>query len=288
MKIPVESLNLMTLNVGYARHYADWNWQGVSSPFTRIFFVTEGHARLHLPQGVVELRPQHAYIVPAHTMHSYECDGEFALYYLHVYEGFKNTTYVFEAYEFPTEVEVDAVIAELFASICRLHPDAGLPGSDPTTYDTHLRFASYVSKYHALPLHEKMELRGFSLMLLSRFLAKAQPKLWTTDERVQATVRYIHQHLHEPIDIGELAKMVCVSRHYLIRLFTATLGVPLLQYISRKKMEQAQLLLLTEELPVKELAYRLGYTDHSYFIRLFKKHLGITPQEYRLRGYIRK
>ena len=45
MNIPIESLILIMLNVEFARHHADWKWQGVSSPFTRLFLVTEGEAR---------------------------------------------------------------------------------------------------------------------------------------------------------------------------------------------------------------------------------------------------
>lgn len=74
------------LHVGFSRHHAYWNWQGVSSPFTRLFLVTEGEAKIHLPSEVVTLRPGHAYMVPAYVPHSYECHGDFALYYLHVYE----------------------------------------------------------------------------------------------------------------------------------------------------------------------------------------------------------
>ena len=37
IQIPIESMNLMMLNVGYATHHADWNWQKVSSPFIRLF-----------------------------------------------------------------------------------------------------------------------------------------------------------------------------------------------------------------------------------------------------------
>ena len=51
IQIPIESMNLMMLNVGYATHHADWNWQKVSSPFIRIFYIMEGEAMLHLPQG---------------------------------------------------------------------------------------------------------------------------------------------------------------------------------------------------------------------------------------------
>lgn len=43
-------------------------------------------------------------------------------------------------------------------------------------------------------------------------------------------------------------------------------------------------MLLTEQVPVKEVAYRLGFSDHSYFIRLFHQTVGMSPQEYRRRN----
>ena len=54
-----------------------------------------------------------------------------------------------------------------------------------------------------------------------------------------------------------------------------------LQYVNNKKVERAQLLLYTTDMPVKEVAYELGFSDHSYFIRMYRKLTGITPQEYR-------
>ena len=101
MQMPIESMNLMMLNVGIAHHDADWNWQDVNSPFTRIFYVVEGRARLLLQDRCVTLRPDHLYIIPAYTLHSYECNGHFTHYYLHVYEGFKNELDVVEQYDLP-------------------------------------------------------------------------------------------------------------------------------------------------------------------------------------------
>jgi AraC-like DNA-binding protein len=62
------------------------------------------------------------------------------------------------------------------------------------------------------------------------------------------------------------------------------MGISPVRYINRKKVERAQLILLTEQLPVKEVAYRLGFNDHSYFISLFRQIVGISPQEYRRRN----
>lgn len=289
MQIPIESLNLLMLNVGLAHHDGDWNWQQVSSPFTRIYCVTKGEANLHIHESpslygneqVVRLTPGHLYIVPAHTVHSYECSGLFEHYYVHVYEGFKNETNVFEMYEFPTEVSAEPGDASLMESMCQRHPEAQLPESDPRSYDNTTQFTDYVRRYNEMPLWQKMELRGATLTLFSRFMRQATPRVWTRDERMAKVLAHVHDHIYEDIGVESLANVACVTKPYLIRLFKKEIGVSPLQYINQKKVGRAQLLLLTEGMAVKEVAYRLGFNDHSYFIRLFKKITGITPQEYR-------
>lgn len=282
MEIPIESLNLQMLNIGLAKHNGDWNWKNVSSPFTRIFYVTEGQAKLHLPSGAVELKPKHLYIIPAYTIHSYECDGLFTHYYLHVYEGFKKETDVFDFYTFPTEVDSKEDDNIIFKRLCEIYPEVALPGSDPKSYDNTNKFTDYVRRYNEMDLYEKMYIRGCMLILFSRFMHYAQPKVWTNDERLARVLKYIHNNIYDDIDIDNLASVACVTKPYLIRLFSKNLGISPLQYINRKKMERAQLLLITKDMPIKELAYTLGYNDHSYFIRVFKKLIGITPQEYRM------
>lgn len=282
MQLPIESLNLLMLNVGLAHHNADWNWKDVSSPFTRIYYVTEGTARLHLPHEVVELKRDNLYIIPAHTVHSYECEGIFSHYYLHLYEGFKKETDVFDFYEIPSEVKAQEGDIDIFERMCCLHPEAQLPASDPRMYDNSNKFADYVSRYNELQLYEKMQLRGSILMLFSRFMQFAKPRVWTQDERMAKVLKYVHGNLYNDINNEDLADVACVTKQYLIRLFNQHFGISPLQYINQKKIERAQLLLLTENLSVKDIAYTIGFNDDSYFIRLFKKLTGTTPQEYRI------
>lgn len=73
------NIGFILLNIGYAIHHADWNYQRVSSPFARIYLVKGGMAKLHLPDKVQILLPGHLYIIPPFTFHSYECDGDFSL-----------------------------------------------------------------------------------------------------------------------------------------------------------------------------------------------------------------
>lgn len=273
----------MMLNVGLALHDGDWNWKDVSSPFTRIFYVVKGEAWLHIKGQTVKLRPRHLYIVPAYTEHSYECEGVFIHYYLHVYEGVKNEMNVLERYDFPIEVEAGTLDEQLFGLMCQQQPEARLPESNPSSYDNAAQMTDYMQRYHNMELWEKMELRGATLMLFARFMRQAKPRQWAHDERTQKVLAHIHAHIHQNIDVEELASVACVTKPYLIRLFKAELGTSPIQYINKKKMERAQLLLYTTDETVKEVAYALGFSDHSYFIRMFKKQTGITPQEYRRR-----
>ena len=284
VQIPIESMNLLMLNVGMAVHNGDWNWKYVNSPFTRIYYVTEGEARLHLPNQVVELRPGYLYIVPAYTLHSYECHGPFSHYYLHVYEGFKREMSMMEYYDFPTEVKTEGDdIERLLRRMCSQQPNAQLPESDPQSYDNTTQMTDYVERYRDMELWEKMELRGAMLMIVARFMREARPRVWTHDERMKKVLAHIHSHISDTVDVEELANIACVTKPYLIRLFKREFGTSPVQYINKKKVERAQLLLFTTEQPVKEVAYSLGFSDHSYFIRLFRKLTGITPQEYRRR-----
>lgn len=91
---------------------------------------------------------------------------------------------------------------------------------------------------------------------------------------------YIQTHLSKPLTIEELADMACLSKDHLTRLFKKEMGMPPLHYINQKKVERAQLLLLTEDTPIKTIAYQLGYEDPSYFNRIFRKYTGQTPAEY--------
>lgn len=278
---PIESLNLQMLNVGLAHHEGDWNWQLVNSPFTRIFLVAEGQARLHLASKTVELQPDGLYIVPAYAVHSYECTGHFVHYYIHVYEGFKNESNVFDMFDFPTEVAANPLDYSIFEAMCNEHPEAALPESDPQAYDNTSNFIAYAARYNALPIGQKMWLRGAMLMLFAKFLRQATPKVWTTDKRMLKVLTYVHHHLCDDPNLDTLASMACLTKSYLIRLFDRDLGMSPLRYINKKRIERSQLLLLTENMSVKEVAYALGFTDQSYFIRLFKKSVGLTPQEYR-------
>ena len=198
-----------------------------------------------------------------------------------MYEGFKNEVDMQETFELPTEVWAGNSVKRLFEYVSTQHPDAKLPGPDPKSYNTSAQTSDYVKRYMNMALWEKMELRGAMLMIMSHFIREAKPRIWTSDERMKRVLKHIHEHIADEIDLTELAGVATVTKTYFIQLFKQEFAQTPVQYINRKKVERAQLMLFTSDCSVKEVAYKLGFSDHSYFIRLFRKMAGITPQEYR-------
>lgn len=96
---------------------------------------------------------------------------------------------------------------------------------------------------------------------------------------------YISDHLHERILIQDIAEFVSCSVPYISRMFQAEMGVAVSTYIMRKKIESAANMLQFSNYSSLEISNYLNFSSQSYFIKQFKKHIGITPKEYRKRYY---
>lgn len=272
---------MQMLNVGYVQHDGDWNWKNVCSPFTRIYFVTEGSAKVHMADRIVELKPDHMYVIPAYTEHSYECSGKFTHYYLHTFEVNSGSVSLMDYFDLPSEVEGSEIYRGIFRKMCNDHPEAILPSSDPQSYDNTTTFKDYVSRAREMPYSEKMMLQGCISILFSPFFKEAYVRLWAKDKRMVGAINYINQNICNKITLDDLAAHVYVTKPYIIRLFNSYFDISPLQYINKKKIERAQFMLTTENVSVKEIAYSLGFNDNSYFNRMFRKVSCCTPKEYR-------
>ena len=281
MNLQVEQMHPLVLNVGLAVHNADWNWKNVNSPFTRLYYVTEGSAQIELPDGIYTLSPKHMYFIPTFTIHTNICKSNFVHYYLHIYEDHYSDNDWLDHWKFPVEIEATDLDLALFKRLCEINPHMTLQKSDPTTYDNNPTLMQNLIKNRQRAFYDKVESRGIVFQLLSRFFKQGQSKIEMEDNRIAKTVLYIRKHLNEAIELEKLAEISCLSKDHFIRLFKKELGTTPLQYINQTKIEKAQLLLITEELAVKEIAFQLAFDDYSYFNRLFKKTTGVTPQEYR-------
>ena len=281
MSLSIDQLRPLVLNVGRAVHNADWNWQHVNSPFMRMYYVTEGTARVKLPSGVQVLRPGYLYWIPAFTNHSYICDSYFCHYYIHIYEEPCPDGDMLDEWDFPVEIPACEIDLALMKRLCAINPHMVLPQSNPAAYDNDSILMQNLLRNKQRAWCDKVESRGIVFQLLSRFIKQAQYKAKVDDDRIGHALHYIRKHIYEDIDLDTLANIACLSKSHFIRLFKKEWGVTPQKYITQKKIERAQLILATDDVPVKGIANMLAFEDYSYFNRVFKKQTGKTPLEYR-------
>ena len=94
-------------------------------------------------------------------------------------------------------------------------------------------------------------------------------------------MEYINQHLGEEIDLKSLAKVSNFSPFYFHRIMKAFLGEPIGTFIVRTRTEAAARLLRYSDIPIADIAYRIGYSSPSSLSKVFRQFYGISPLEYR-------
>ena len=90
-------------------------------------------------------------------------------------------------------------------------------------------------------------------------------------------IGYIKSNLNEKISIESLSNKACMSKATFYRLFKRELGISPNDFILTEKMKKAKEMLLKPGIKIASISYELGFSDANYFIRAFKKVVGMTP-----------
>ncbi|MFT8872451.1 MAG: AraC family transcriptional regulator [Sporolactobacillus sp.] len=114
-------------------------------------------------------------------------------------------------------------------------------------------------------------------LLLSYLLHKL------TDRIEGASLKYIHGHFTEKIDVRALAEMEHYTPSYYCEWFKRHMEMTPLEYIHFLRVQRAKELLKDSRLSVVVIAGRLGYDYHASFTRMFKKYARLSPSAYRAR-----
>lgn len=98
---------------------------------------------------------------------------------------------------------------------------------------------------------------------------------------VQKIMVHIDSQLSSDLSLKALANMLQINASYLSALFKKETGVTLTEYVNKKRIDHAILLLNSSDAQIQTIAQHCGITDVNYFTKLFKKQVGKTPKEYR-------
>jgi AraC family transcriptional regulator len=95
--------------------------------------------------------------------------------------------------------------------------------------------------------------------------------------RLQSAIDYIHAHLDGDLSMAQIAGSVNSSPTYFSSLFKKATGISLHQYVIKQRVERAKLLLETTDLPISNIASKVGFSSQSHLTQHCKRHTGMTP-----------
>lgn len=102
-----------------------------------------------------------------------------------------------------------------------------------------------------------------------------------SNEYVNEMIRYIYQNYDRDIQVKDIALAVNLHPGYVHRIFKASTGRTVTEFLTTYRMEKAQMLLTHTDIPIVEISDYVGINSSQYFSTLFKKITGKTPLEYR-------
>ena len=102
------------------------------------------------------------------------------------------------------------------------------------------------------------------------------------NQPITHVIDFIRKNLKENISLKQLSDKACMSTTSFYRFFKRELGMSPIEFVLSEKIKCAKQLLKNPTIQINEVCYLSGFEDSNYFIRLFKKHEGITPKQYQL------
>lgn len=199
-----------------------------------------------------------------------------------------------------TEWSDNPLLVEAYKNMPTTTPEKIRAGSELLTIIINYYLSDIMGKHIAVQFPEPIP-RAFVDEEVTKHPAKQQPTIVQAEttppiglvelpqtelpknchSEIEEAIDYINKHLNEAITLNEVANHVYLSEYYLSKLFKKELGINFIDYINEKKINRAMILLQDSTWSIDSIAYSLGFSQASYFSKIFKKVAKVTPSQYR-------
>ncbi|RBW70063.1 helix-turn-helix domain-containing protein [Bacillus taeanensis] len=160
-------------------------------------------------------------------------------------------------------------------TLCRLAAEKG--GIHPAYIDKiSEKFAILIERAPNLP-----HLKNLVTVIMNEYCdAVQQFSTRHYSSLVKKAVDYIEYNLENPLTLNEIAAHLHVNASHLSRKFKQDTDMTMIDYINKKRVEEAKLYLQRGNISITDIAFMVGFNDLNYFSRVFKKFTLLTPSQY--------
>jgi AraC family transcriptional regulator len=281
-RILTHSFSLM--NIDLVKLDSRWNYKNVISPYHRIYYIASGEGEISHFEKKLKLEPGYLYIIPSFTLCNLSCDHYLEQYFVQFFEETSDGKSLFDSSRSVFKVEADPVDVLNFERLRLINPRRGINRSDdPKIYEKDIYYKEYQDLNMQQNTTQFLETQGILLQLVARFTS---PEIIVQRERehipvkILDTISFIVMNLHSSLSVKALAERIHLNSEYFSRLFEQYTGSRPLAYITEKRIERAQYLIMTSRGKHTEIAKMTGFESLSHFSRTFKKITGMSPKAY--------
>ncbi|GKX29297.1 transcriptional regulator [Vallitalea longa] len=268
----MDNFNIKLLNGGFNNCLPDWSSQVTNDNCYKIYFTTEGEAKLIINDQQYELKENNVYFINGYKLQEQICYSHMDVYWIH-----------FQPYSLFFNKILDCISPvynwkhnnQLLDNINFTHI-LSLFNNDDNVKNNIIKTA---------PLATSMYVTSCILLLISDMIENQKKKISKISfgeyEKLKPTIDFINNNYTESISLEEIAEQVYLNPTYFLRLFKKNFNITPRQYILKLRLDEACSLLKGTELSIKEISDKLGFCNQFYFTKSFKKKLSVTPSEYR-------
>ncbi len=170
----------------------------------------------------------------------------------------------FENYIFETHIVGDAFIKECFEKIYEEHKTRS------TAYDMRMKSTAYALMAYLTCNYRKDHLSESGELLNKNKLRD-----------INEVFAFISRNYSAPLTTAALSRHFHLTEQYFCHMFKAKTGKTPTDYINGYRIEKATVFLKNTDKSITDIALSVGFEDSNYFSRVFKKHMGVSPREYR-------
>lgn len=276
----LKSLKLNLLNIGLVNLDASWDYDNIISPFVRMYLITSGTAHVYHNDKKFILKPGFMYLIPSYTYSRYKCDLQHEQLYMSFLEEVGNGLSIFDFNNFIYQRKTNKLDEYYFRRLLEINPDRSLLVDSVEEYESYSTFLEL--KKREADSNVYIETHGLLKILLSKFMVD---DVVISENRSRGDMNKVHtyllENLHENLTVEKLAAYSHLSKDHFSRSFYEKFQMRPNLFIQTKRIERAQLLLLTTNYSLEDISEKVGFENFSYFSRVFKKLTSKTPAYYR-------
>lgn len=101
---------------------------------------------------------------------------------------------------------------------------------------------------------------------------------------IDNAISFIRKNIYSVVYVSEIAKAIGISAEYLSSIFKEVTGINVKYFLQTEKLNEAKFLLISTDMAISTIAYKLGYSSQSHFSRIFKEYFKASPSSFRKGG----